>query len=385
MLTRRRLLLVVGAVVGVSLGALGLVQGARVLEPLPTRLTDREFWQISTDLSEPDGTFRSDNLLSNERFLQHVIPTLTKTAKKSGIYLGVGPEQNFTYMAALQPRMAFIVDIRRGNLHLHLMYKALFELSANRAEFVSRLFAKPRPASLTANSSAVELMDTYWEIATSDEAAYTANLNAILNHLTKTRALPLDAEDREGVSRSYRAFYVYGPAMDYSATTALTPLNGGRAATYRDLMKQTDASGKGLTYLASEESFNLIKDMFARNMIVPLVGNFSGPKTIRAVGDWVRGRGATINAFYVSTVEPYLRRAGTQADFCASVATLPMTEASVFIRPGNGLANAPSGIIPATRIGSYQTGEVVPMIGGCYAPATSSWRPTVRSAPFAIR
>jgi hypothetical protein len=358
---------------------------ASYVPDLPARLSDQEFWKLTADLSEPNGAFRSENLLSNEMVLPIMLPMVVERAKTGGVYLGVGPEQNFSYLAAIKPRMAFITDIRRGNLHVLLMYKALFELSANRAEFVSRLFAKPRPASLTANSSAVELMDTYWEIATSDEAAYTANLNAILNHLTKTRALPLDAEDREGVSRSYRAFYVYGPAMDYSATTALTPLNGGRAATYRDLMKQTDANGKGLTYLASEESFNLIKDMFARNMIVPLVGNFSGPKTIRAVGDWVRGRGATINAFYVSTVEPYLRRAGTQADFCASVATLPMTEASVFIRPGNGLANAPSGIIPAARIGSYQTGEVVPMIGGCYAPATSSWRPTVRSAPFAIR
>ena len=60
--------------------------------------------------------------------------------KPSGVYLGVGPEQNFTYIAAIRPRIAFITDIRRGNLHLHLMYKALFELSANRADFVARLF-----------------------------------------------------------------------------------------------------------------------------------------------------------------------------------------------------------------------------------------------------
>ena len=56
--------------------------------------------------------------------------------------MGVGPEQNFSYIAALKPSMAFIVDIRHGNLDVHLMYKALFEMSDNRAEFVSRLFSR---------------------------------------------------------------------------------------------------------------------------------------------------------------------------------------------------------------------------------------------------
>src|ERR1700686_1630072 len=107
---------------------------------LPSNRTDEEFWRIVQGFSERAGTFPSDNLLSNERRLQVVIPDLTRTVKPEGVYLGVGPEQNFTYMVALRPRMAFIFDIRRGNMALHLIYKALFELSADRAEFVSRLF-----------------------------------------------------------------------------------------------------------------------------------------------------------------------------------------------------------------------------------------------------
>ena len=102
-------------------------------------------------MSEPDGFFRSDNLVSNELFMQRVIPDLTRTVRPGRVYLGVGPEQNFTYIAAIKPAMAFIVDVRRGNLQLHLMYKALFELSADRAEFVSRLFSLKRPAGLTAS------------------------------------------------------------------------------------------------------------------------------------------------------------------------------------------------------------------------------------------
>ena len=64
------------------------------------------------------------------------------------MYLGVGPEQNFPYIIALKPGMAIIFDMRRGNLHEHLLYKAMFELSNDRADFLSRLFSRARPAGL---------------------------------------------------------------------------------------------------------------------------------------------------------------------------------------------------------------------------------------------
>src|SRR5262249_29937850 len=80
---------------------------------LPDRLTAREFWNMVTDLSEPGGYFRSDNFLSNESGYQDVIPALLKTLKPGGVYIGVGPEQNFTHIMALRPKIAFIIDIRR--------------------------------------------------------------------------------------------------------------------------------------------------------------------------------------------------------------------------------------------------------------------------------
>jgi hypothetical protein len=145
-------------------------------------------------------------------------------------------------------------------------------------------------------------------------------------------------------------------------------------------MTQVDANGVGLSFMATEEKFRLIKDMYARNMIVPLVGNFSGPKTIRAIGDWVRGKGSVVTAFYVSTVEPYLKRDGSFPRFCDNVATLPMNDASVFIRPGNvgnlqmSLSMATGGNAPVIvaapppgtpSLGSYQTGIVVSLAKGC--------------------
>ena len=163
-MTRRRFVFLAGSIIPALLVAVPLLLGVRTAaQSLPSRLSDQEFWKLVTDLSEPDGTFRSDNLLSNEVWLQYVIPELLKTAKTGRVYMGVGPEQNFTYMTAMKPSMAFIVDIRRGNLDLHLVYKALFEMSADRADFVSRLFSRKRPTGLTDKSTAEEIFEAFGE------------------------------------------------------------------------------------------------------------------------------------------------------------------------------------------------------------------------------
>src|SRR5206468_7480691 len=164
-------LVLVGAAVAAFISAPPFVpDGERVraaAESLPTKLSDQDFWRLVTEFSEPNGTFRSDNLLSNELWLQYVIPDLVRTVKPGRVYMGVGPEQNLTYISAVRPRMVFIVDVRRGNRDLHLMYKALFELSADRAEFVSRLFSKPRPDGLTAASTIQQIIAGYWNVDTS--------------------------------------------------------------------------------------------------------------------------------------------------------------------------------------------------------------------------
>src|SRR5580765_6800885 len=139
-------------------------------DAVPASLTDQEFWALTGQLSEPDGYFTSssgspDNLLSNENTISTVAAALAERVKPMGVYLGVGPEQNYTYIAAIRPRIAFITDIRRGNLHLHLLYKALFEMSADRADFIGRLFSRKRPAGLTVRSTAPELLNAYLQAA----------------------------------------------------------------------------------------------------------------------------------------------------------------------------------------------------------------------------
>jgi len=327
---------------------------------LPARLADQEFWALVGRLSEPGGSFRSENLLSNELRLQYVIPELTRTVPHGRAYLGVGPEQNFTYIAVVQPSMAFIVDIRRGNLQLQLMYKALFELSADRIEFVSKLFSRRLPDGLSSSASVMEIFDALM-IAEPDAMLYERNLKAIQSHLSGRHGFALSADDVSGIERVYHFFYTFGPGINYSSSDSDSPANpGSYRPSYAELMTATDSTSHTRSYLASEDAFAFVKALETRNLIVPVVGDFAGPRALRAVGAYLKAQSAVVSAFYVSNVEQYLRAERVWGTFCGNAARLPVDEDSVFIRAGRGGRYA--------RGGTALTHELSPMLAeldGC--------------------
>ena len=297
---------------------------------LPDRLTNQEFWRLSSALSEQDGTFRSDNLVSNEVWFQYVIPDLLRAVPPAGVYLGVGPEQNFTYIAALKPAMAFVIDVRRANLDLQLMYKALFETSPNRVEFVSRLFSRPRPGGISERSTASEIFEAFSHVEHS-QPLYEETLRLIKQQLLDRHKFTLSTGEWLAIASTLEAFSTFGPNIHYLSTGTDT-YGGARLPTYAELMTATDEGGVAHSYLNTEEDFRWLRDLEGRNLIVPVVGNFVGPKAIRAVGSYLKDRGATASTFYLSNVEMYLEREMTWGTFCRNVAALPLDARSVFIR-----------------------------------------------------
>ena len=311
---------------------------------LPERLSDEDFWKLTTQFSEPDGYFRSDNLLSNEVWLQYVIPDLLNVAKQGRVYMGVGPEQNFTYITALKPTMAVIVDIRRGNLDLQMMYKALFEISADRADFLSRLFARKRPDTVTASTNIRDLFAAYASVP-NDEEYGKQTFDRIVDLLKTKHHFALSQGDVDGMLFVYQYFEQYGPDLTYWMSGGFGAGRGGfrnNSPTYGDLMVSTDQAGTLRSYLATEDNFTFMKQLEGRNMLLPVVGNFAGPKALRAVGAWLKEHNAVVSAFYLSNVEQYLNMDGIWNDFCANAATLPIDETSQFIRSYRGGGSGPT-------------------------------------------
>src|SRR5262245_42481003 len=320
------------------IGILFATGGLRSATDIPPRLSDAEFWKLTESVSEPNGVFQSDNFLSNERGYQVVIPELVRTAKPGRVYLGVGPEQNFPYILALKPALAIIFDVRRGNLHEHLLYKALFELSADRADFLSRLFSRKRPDGLTRESSVTALMSAYTSVAPSLDL-YKANLAAVEEQLAKKHGFALHADDMDGIDYVYRtAFYAGGPQLTYNMAGrgGRGGGGGGFGGTYAEIQALDDGTGVNRGFLGTEDNWLAMKDFQTRNLLVPVVGDFGGPNAIRAVGKYLKERDVVVSAFYLSNVEQYLNRSGTEQAFLCNVATLPLDETSTFIFTGAG-------------------------------------------------
>src|SRR5690242_17019375 len=166
----------------------------------PESLSAKEFARVSNECSEEGGSFRSDNFTSNETSYLHVVDKMKQLGASGGAYIGVGPEQNFTYIAKVHPRIAFLVDIRRQAIIQHLMYKAVFHLSPTRPQFLSRLLSRPLPKEkekvFAADAPLNELL-AYFERALADEQAYAANLSAIRKAITDDFQFTLSEKDQK--------------------------------------------------------------------------------------------------------------------------------------------------------------------------------------------
>jgi hypothetical protein len=331
---------------------------ARAVQPLPDRLSNAEFWELSSALSEPEGYFHSDNFVSNERSFQHVLSDLTELSGAGNVYVGVGPEQNFTYLLAVRPRIAFIVDIRRQNLVEHLMYKALFELSKDRADFLSRLFSRPRPSNLQKDASVDALFDEFNKIP-GDVELVEKNLKAIRARLMEEHRFPLSDDDQEDLDRVFFAFSLGATNLTYDGPVSRAGVRTGTGImpTFEELMRETDKEGRHRSFLATEENFRTIQELQKKNLLVPVVGNFAGPHALRAIGQYLRDHDAKVAAFYTSNVEQYLFMDRSWPRFYANVSALPVENRSVIIR---GLIRSAAGdyssspALPSTS--RYETG-----------------------------
>jgi hypothetical protein len=308
-----------------------LIAGARpfrAADTLPISITDGTFWKMINDFSEPGGTFSFEMYMSNEATFQTVLPELLERVSPGGVYLGVAPEQNFTYIAALRPKMAFIIDIRRENMLEMLMYKALFESSSTRTDFLSRLFSRRVSGLLAVPESQLSVDRLFSGLDhRGDTALYQENLRRITHQLQEAHGFALTVRDLKTIDGIYSAFFRGGPSA--SLTTYGT--------SYQLLMLQTDGRGRNKNFLATDANYQFVRQMHQKNLIIPIVGDFAGPKAMRAVAGYIRDRGAEVKVFYVSNVEEYISSPrSVWAAYCRNLATLPISPVGTFIRFGRG-------------------------------------------------
>ena len=340
---RNRSRIVSASILGCLMTLSGAASQAGAQSDGPARaLTDREFWDLIVNLSEPDGFFEEENYVSNELGYQRSMRQLQQQVAAGGVFVGVGPEQNFHYIAALKPSIAFIVDIRRQNAIEHLMYKALFELAADRVDLVGKLFSRPRPPALNADVDVAALFQAYGSVR-ADDQLFRATFEGMEQTLITRHGFPLDQKDRASLLKVFTAFRDKGPELMYvfRGTPEAHP-------TYERMMTASDESGQRWSFRASNEAFEYVRSKQRQNLVVPVVGDFAGPKALRAIGDYVRGRNGRIDLFYLSNVEPYLFSAGQSRQFYDNVLTMPFSDSAIFIRAFFGATTRECGALRPT-------------------------------------
>lgn len=336
-----------------------------VVAELPSRLSARQFAALSEQLSERGGFFDSDNLVSNEASYLHVLDAVRRMGTTGGVYVGVGPDQGFSYIAAVRPRMAFVIDIRRDNLLLHLLYKAAFEEARNRVEYLALFFGRPVPEHLAEWDDRPLTEIIAWVDANPPTPASRAAAARRLFGRLESFAMRISEPELATLRRFHEAYVEGGLDIRFQSM--------GRPPrpyypTYRQLLLERDRAGHLASYLASPEDFRFVQSLQRRNLVVPVVGDLAGDSALANIGRWLAARDAPVSLFYASNVEYYLARDGRLDDFGRNLATLPRTEKSVLVR---SLFRGSFGIPGARPVPGYLSSQVVTPLDSVVATLTS--------------
>jgi hypothetical protein len=116
--------------------------------------------------------------------------------------------------------------------------------------------------------------------------------------------------------------------------------------TLRELLLETDRSGRQRSFLAAEEDFQFLKQFQERDWLIPVTGDFAGAKALRAIGEQVRRWGERVSVFYTSNVEFYLLQQDAFSAFAKNVKSLPVDERSLIIRSYLGFGHQHPEAVP---------------------------------------
>lgn len=280
--------------------------------------------ELVEELSEEGGYFDTDNLISNETAYVQVIEALEPVG---GVYIGVGPEQNFHYMGRLRPSWAFVVDIRYDNMLHHLLLNAILSKAPTPLDYLCWLFS--RKCEAPAESDNYDALIAAVEASPPDDDQYRSNLASVFDHVDDVLGVRLSDEDRERVEFIYRSYFDEQLGLRFR-TYGRRPMS--HHPTYRRLLAERGPAGGLGHFLSRPDDYAHVRGLAMSGRLIPVVGDFAGEHALRRIGQFVEDRGETVTAFYVSNVEFYLMRNGVFPSYVENVRALPRAGSAQFIR-----------------------------------------------------
>jgi hypothetical protein len=297
-------------------------------DALPGKPPSQPIHELVAQLSERDRYYFSDNYVSNETSQLQVAPLL-QALPAGGAYLGVGPEQNFSYIALVRPEVAFIVDIRRRNMLLHLLYKAIFEEATTRSHFLTLLVGRPfQKESDPGAQAGVAQVIQHAEKLPRDRELWRASHARLVERITAGYRVALEVSDKVALREAHQAFFDDQLDIQFELHMKTRP----RYPKLRDQLAMRAPDGQELGFMASEKAFRFVQRMQAEHRIIPLVGDFAGNRALPGVAEYLRKNSIRLGVFYVSNVEEFLFEDKLWPKWVDNVGALPADEQSIFVR-----------------------------------------------------
>jgi hypothetical protein len=194
-----------------------------------------------------------------------------------GGYVGVGGDQNYTMAAAAQSQVLWLIDLDAAVVRMHRLYAALLAAAATPAEFVALFDARHHQAVVDA------------------VAAYH-------------QALPED--ERRAVLAVYQ---IYREDLHQHLQSTAAYRWGGRA----------------VTWLGEPTLYNHMRKLAQARLIVPRLGDLTGPSTVVRIAAVARAAGVPIHILYLSNAESWFRYG---REFRRNITALPFDDRAVVLR-----------------------------------------------------
>lgn len=301
----------------------------------PDLLEREAFVELIRRLSDPpSGPASADNLMTNEDSIASVMDQAGREVPRDTVYLGVGPDQNFSLIAATRPDSAFILDFRKKNQLLHFLHRALLHVSNDQVEYLAhfwaRSFIKCATAPINANRreiSAGELIcgfkntDFQKQLFENAQAKVSEQIR-LLNYVS--------ADELTEIRRIHARLAGAGLQARFLALKMYPQM--------QSLVQALTRSGKPGHWLGSDQHFQTIRELQTKNRIIPIVADWAdSPKNTQSsafqrLSDWLISNQKQVGCIYISDVEFFLMRTSIFDKYIENLGQLPIHEEARIIR-----------------------------------------------------
>jgi hypothetical protein len=299
-------------------------------EPVPPgKPPSRSPRELFETLGERERHHLPQNYVSSETSQLQVAPLLLERRRPGGAYIGVGAEQNFSYIALVEPEVAFIIDPRRSIVLLHLLYKAMFDKARTRSEFVSFMIGRGYDASdePPRNARVADVIAHVEELGQFPELSRTT-LAVLMDRISTKFGFKLTARDRATLTEINKEFYEHELDIRFEQEGKIDP----GYVKFREQLALRAPNGKELGFLSHDRAFRYVQRMHRENRIFVMVGDLAGDKALSGIAAYLKAEQIPLRTFYVSNLEEPLFALKTWPKWVKNLEALPADEHAVFIR-----------------------------------------------------